>query len=405
MGDTTVVETLYHPPLSQLFNGGSMSAAFIVDAVRTPRARRKGRFAKIHPVDLFTYPLNEIVRRHNVDPSWVEDVLVGCVTQVGEQGWCVGRAAVLAAGWPFTVPATTINRLCGSGQQAVNFAAASIQAGQYNLVVAGGLEHMTRVPMFSDGGGEESLMLKHYHPDLVQQGLAAEILAQEFTVNREEADNFGYLSQVHAKRAHIEGRFKKSIVPIPYKDDSGNDHVLWHDDNPRQDASFETLQSLKPVFKEGGVITAGNASAIVDGAATVLLASEKALSEHKLKPRARIVSQAVVGSPPRIMLTGPIEASKQALLKANLLPHQIDVWEVNEAFAPVPLVTARALRIDQMKMNINGGGISLGHPLGATGAMLIGMAVDELERSQKRYALVSMCIGLGMGIATVLERV
>lgn len=382
-----------------------MSAAFIVDAVRTPRARRKGKLAKVHPVDSLTYPLNEITARHRVAPTLIEDVLVGCVTQVGEQGWCVGRASVLAAGWPFSVPATTINRLCGSGQQAVNFAAAAIQAGQYNLVIAGGLEHMTRVPMFSDSGGEESPMLKHFHPDLVQQGMAAEILAQEFNISREHADNFAFSSQVNAKRALIEGRFKQSIVPVPYADDAGNVHMLTQDDNPRFDTTYEALQGLKPVFKEDGIITAGNASAIVDGAAAVLLASERALSEHNLKPRARIVSQAVVGSPPRVMLTGPIEASKRALAKAGLLPHHIDVWEVNEAFAPVPLMTAREVRIDQMKMNINGGGIALGHPLGATGAILIGMAIDELERSQKRYALVTMCIGLGMGIATIIERV
>lgn len=382
-----------------------MSAAFIVDAVRTPRARRKGRFAKVHPVDLLTFPLNEITARHRVHPSLIEDVLVGCVTQTGEQGWCVGRASVLAAGWPHTVPATTINRLCGSGQQAVNFAAAAIQGGQYDLVIAGGLEHMTRVPMFSDSGGEESPMLKLYHPDLVQQGMSAEIMAQEYNVTREQVDNFAYLSQVNAKRALLEGRFKQSVVPVPYTDEAGNQHTLAQDDNPRFDTTYDALRGLKPVFKEDGIITAGNASAIVDGAAAVLLASEKALAEHKLTPRARVVSQAVVGSPPRIMLTGPIEASKRALAKAGLLPHHIDIWEVNEAFAPVPLITAQEVRIDQMKMNVNGGGISLGHPLGATGAILIGMAVDELERSQKKYALVTMCIGLGMGIATIIERV
>ena len=382
-----------------------MAEAFIVDAVRTPRARRKGKLAKVHPVDLLTYPLNELTKRTGVAPELVEDVLVGCVTQTLEQGWCVGRAGVLAAGWPYTVPATTINRLCGSGQQALNFAAASVSAGQYDLAIAGGLEHMTRVPMFSDSGGEESPLLKKFHPDLVPQGMAAELLSEQFNISREDADNFAYLSQVKAKKALAEGRFDKSIVAVPYEDDQGKALTLTRDDNPRSDTTLEGLQGLKTVFKEGGIITAGNASAIVDGAAAILVASEKALIHHKLKPRARVVSQAVVGSPPRVMLTGPIEASHQALKKAGLLPHHIDVWEINEAFAPVPILTIRELRLDLTKVNINGGGISLGHPLGATGAMLIGMAIDELERTNKRYALVTMCIGLGMGIATVIERV
>jgi acetyl-CoA acetyltransferase family protein len=382
-----------------------MTTAFIVDAVRTPRARRKGKFAKVHPVDLLTYPLNELTKRTGVAPELVEDVLVGCVTQTLEQGWCVGRAGVLAAGWPYTVPATTINRLCGSGQQALNFAAASVSAGQYNLAVAGGLEHMTRVPMFSDSGGEESPLLKKHHPDLVQQGIAAELLSQEFNISREDADNFAYLSQVKAKKAIAEGRFDKSVIPVPFVDEQGNSMVMTRDDNPRSDTTLEGLLGLKTVFKEDGIITAGNASAIVDGAAAILVASEKAIVHHKLKPRARVVSQAVVGSPPRVMLTGPIEASHQALKKAGLMPHHIDVWEINEAFAPVPILTIRELRLDLTKVNVNGGGISLGHPLGATGAMLIGMALDELERTNKRYALVTMCIGLGMGIATIIERV
>jgi acetyl-CoA acetyltransferase family protein len=381
-----------------------MSNAFIVDAVRTPRAKRKGKFSKVHPVDLLTYPLNALAQRTGVAPDQIEDVLVGCVTQTLEQGWCVGRAGVLAAGWPITVPATTINRLCGSGQQAFNFAAASVAAGQYQLAIAGGLEHMTRVPMFSDGGGEESPALKAQHPDLVQQGIAAEILAQEFSITRSDADEFSLRSQQRAKAALDENRFGKSVIPVPYVDETGACHTLAMDDNPRPETTLEALGSLKTVFKPDGIITAGNASAIVDGAAAILIASEVALKTHGLAPRARVVSQVAVGSPPRIMLTGPIEASKQALKRAGLSVKDIDVWEINEAFAPVPIMTMRELGIDPEKVNVNGGGISLGHPLGATGAMLLGMAVDELERTQKRYALVTMCIGLGMGIATVLER-
>jgi len=381
-----------------------MPSAYIVDAVRTPRARRKGKFSKVHAVDLLTYPLNAVVNRSGVSPELVEDVLVGCVTQTQEQGWCVGRAGVLAAGWPITVPATTINRLCGSGQQAVNFASASVESGHYDIVVAGGLEHMTRVPMFSDAGGEESPLLKHHHPDLVQQGIAAEILSQEFGISRTEADEFAYRSQVNAKKALLESRFKRSMVPVPYTDEQGTERTLEVDDNPRADTTIEGLQGLKTVFKDDGIITAGNASAIVDGAAAVLIASDNALKKHSLTPRARVVAQSVVGSPPRVMLTGPIEATRQVLKKAGLMAHHIDVWEINDAFAPVQLLTIREIRIDQAKVNINGGGISLGHPLGATGAVLIGMALDELERSNKRYALITMCIGLGMGIATIIER-
>ena len=382
-----------------------MSPAFIVDAVRTPRARRKGKFTTVHPVDLLTYPLNALCKRTQLAPELMEDLLVGCVTQAQEQAWCVGRAAVLAAGWPISVPATTINRLCGSGLQALNFAAQGVLAGQYDLVVAAGLEHMTRVPMFSDGGGETSPLLLKHHADLVQQGESAEILAERFKISRVDADTFALRSQTNAKLALEQGKFSKSMIAVPYRDDQGVEQLLSRDDNPRPETTLEGLATLKTVFKPDGIITAGNASAIVDGAAAILVASEAALSKHSLKPRARIVAQISIGSPPRIMLTGPIEASRQALKRAGLSVQQIDLWEINEAFAPVPIMTMRELGIDPERVNVNGGGISLGHPLGATGAMLIGMAIDELERRHERYAMVTMCIGLGMGIATILERV
>lgn len=382
-----------------------MSHCYIVDAVRTPRARRKGKFAGIHAVDLLTHPLNALVKRNKVNPEKIQDTLIGCVTQTGEQGWCVGRAGVLAAGWPINVPATTINRLCGSGQQAVNFGAMGVAASNYDLVVAGGLEHMTRVPMFSDCGGEVSPALQKQHPDLVQQGVAAEIMAEMFKLSRTDLDKFAVRSQELAAKAQDAGHFKKSVIAVPYKDDSGAGE-LSTDDNIRRGTTMEALAGLKTVFKEvGGVITAGNASAIVDGAAAVLLASENGLKANNLKPRARIVSHFSVGSPPRVMLTGPVAASQGALGMAKLSVKDIDIWEINEAFAPVPLYTMRELKIDEARVNVNGGGISLGHPLGATGAMLIGMAVDELERSNKRYACVTMCIGLGMGIATIIEKV
>jgi len=335
----------------------------------------------------------------------VEDVLVGCVTQTQEQGWCVGRAAVLAAGWPYTVPATTINRLCGSGQQAINFAASCVQAGQVNIAIGAGVEHMTRVPMFSDCGGAQSPLLTLHHPDLVQQGLAAELLAEQFNISREDADRFSLRSQKLAACALAEGRFHGSMVAVPYTDEAGQQLFFTVDDNPRPETTLETLGGLKTVFKPDGIITAGNASAIVDGAAAVLIASERAIQKLQLKPRARIISHVAIGSPPRVMLTGPVEAVRQALLKAGLQLKDIDVWEINEAFAPVPIMTMRELGIPEELVNVNGGGISLGHPLGATGAMLVGMALDELERSKGRYALVTMCIGLGMGIATIIERV
>lgn len=385
--------------------GVEMSEAFIVDAVRTPRAKKKGRFSTVHPTDLLTYPLNALIERNRITPDSIDDVLVGCVTQTLEQGWCIGRAAVLAAGWPHTVPATTINRLCGSGQQAVNFAASGIKAGTYDLAIGSGVEHMTRVPMFSDCGGADSPLLMKHHPDLVQQGLAAEILAEEFNISRTDADTFALSSQMRAKIAAGEGRFSKSLVPVPYKDENGDEQILAVDDNPRHETTIDGLAGLRTVFKEeGGIITAGNASAIVDGAAAVLLASSQALKRYNLVARAQIRAQVAIGSPPRIMLTGPLEASKQALDRAGLAVQDIDVWEINEAFAPVAIMTMRELGLDSDRVNINGGGISLGHPLGATGAMLIGTALDELERQDKQFALITMCIGLGMGIATVIER-
>lgn len=382
-----------------------MKSAYIIDAVRTPRARKKGKFSGVHPVDLLTYPLQALTTRNSVSPELIEDVLTGCVTQTGEQGWCVGRASVLAAGWPFTVPATTINRLCGSGQQAVNFAASGIQSGTYELVIGGGIEHMTRVPMFSDCSGEESPLLKKHHPDLVQQGMAAEILAEQFSISRHDVDEFALRSQVLAKKAIDQGHFSKSVIPVPYKDETGVEKSLSTDDNPRPETTREGLAGLRTVFKPDGVITAGNASAIVDGAAAVLLAGEGAIKRLSLKPRARVVAHVSIGSPPRVMLTGPLEASRKVLALAGLTISDIDLWEINEAFAPVPIMTMRELKIDPNRVNVNGGGVSLGHPLGATGAMLLGMAIDELERTKGRYALVTMCIGLGMGIATIIERI
>lgn len=382
-----------------------MKTAYLVDAVRTPRAKKGGKFSSVHPADLATYPLHGLIARTKIDPAAVEDVAMGCVTQTGEQGWCIARKSVLAAGWPDTVPATTINRLCGSGQQAVNFIAGGIQGGVYELAIGAGLEHMTRCPMFSDISGEESPLLTQHYPGLVPQGQACEILVERYKLTRLDIDQYAVTSQQRAAKAQSEGRFSKSIVAVPGKDDQGNTISVIHDDTIRGSTTVEKLGTLKPVFKEGGAVTAGNASSIVDGAAAILLASETALKRHNLTPRARIVSMVAVGSEPKVMLTGPISASQQALKKAGLTTSQIDLWEINEAFAPVPVVTMRELELDPAKVNVNGGGVSLGHPLGATGVMLLNTALDELERTTKRYALITMCIGLGMGIATVIERV
>lgn len=382
-----------------------MRESFIIDAVRTPRARRKGKFSKVHPVDLLTYPLNALIARNKIKAELVEDVIIGCVTQAGEQSWCVGRSGVLASGWPFSVPATTVNRLCGSGQQATNFAAMGIASENYGLVISGGLEHMTRAPMFSDVSGEESPLLKKFHPELVPQGLSAELLSEKYGITRSDVDQFALRSQQNAKRAHDEGRLKKSLIEVSYTNDNNESLILSVDDNPRPETTLEALGGLKTAFKPDGIITAGNASAIVDGSAAILLASQSKIKELSLKPRARMVSMISIGSEPRVMLDGPIAASQLCLKKAGLKIEDIDLWEINEAFAPVPLAVIKQLKIDPDKVNVNGGGISLGHPLGATGAMLIGTAIDELERINKRYALITMCIGLGMGIATIIERV
>lgn len=382
-----------------------MTDAYIIDALRTPRAKRKGKFSSVHPVDLLTYPLNEIVKRNKLDPKEIEDVAIGCVTQAGEQAWCIARASILAAGWPISIPGVTINRLCGSGQQSTNFIASSIMAGTYDLAISGGVEHMTRAPMFSDTGGEESPLLKKNHPDLVNQGLAAELLARYFKLERDEIDEYAARSQTLANKAQKNGKFKKSLIEVAYKDEEGNNLTLNEDDNIRATTTKETLSQLNPVFREDGFLTAGNSSAIVDGAASILLSNEDKIKEFNLKPRARVVASAVVGSDPLIMLSGPIEASKSVLKKANLSLADIDLWEINEAFSPVVLATMNTLEINPDIVNVNGGAIALGHPLGATGAMLIGTALDELEERQKKYALITMCIGLGMGIATIIERV
>jgi acetyl-CoA acetyltransferase family protein len=378
-----------------------MAEAYIIDACRTPRGRKKGTLSEVHPMDLFTVPLKAIVERTGIDPKEVDDVVVGCVTETDEQGTNIARGAVLAAGWPVDVPGVTLNRFCGSGQQAVNFAAQAVKSGAQDLVVAGGVESMTRVPMGKDMGPLPKSLMEKY--DLVPQGLSAEMIAEKWGYSREQVDRFALRSQEKAWQAIQEGRFDKSLVPVACTH-NGESKVFARDEHPRPQTTLEGLMALNPSFRPDGRVTAGNASGIVDGAATVLLASEAAVKRLGLKPRARIVDQVIVGSEPVIMLTGPIPATKKLLQRTGLSIDDIDLIEINEAFAVVPLCVMQEIGIDPEKVNVNGGAIALGHPLGATGAMLIGTLVDELERTNKRYGMATMCIGIGMGIATIIER-
>ena len=390
---------------------------FILDAVRTPRARAKvgkGALARVHPQELFAQMLRALERRGSVHPADVDDVVVGCVSQVGDQGANIGRCAVLAAGWPHTVPGVSLDRLCGSGLQAVHVGAGAIAAGAADLVVAGGVESMSRVPMGADGGG-----LDGNHPRLraavrqVPQGISADLIASIEGYERRDLDAIGLRSQQSAARAVSEGRFTRSLVPVVDPDTGAV--LLDRDDTPRPDTTEAGLAALPPAFAALGAAfpddrvrhlhTAGTSSAIADGAAAVVLASETYVNEHRVRPRARIRAMATVGSDPTLMLTGPPPASRAALRRAGMQPADVDLWEVNEAFAVVVLHTARALGIDLDRVNPNGGAIALGHPLGATGAMLLGTALDELERTGASTAVVTLCIGGGQGIATVLERV
>ena len=379
-----------------------MADAFIIDAVRTARGRRKGSLSETHPIDLLVAPLRTVVERNGVDPGRVEDVIIGCVTETGEQGSNLARSTVLAAGWPVEVPGVTLNRFCSSGQQAVNFAAMAVKSGAQDLVLAGGVENMTRVPMGSDMGALPMSLMEKY--DLVPQGLSAEMIVEKWKFTRQELDEFSLASQQKAWKAIQEGKFTRSIVPVEVTH-NGERKRFDTDEHVRPQSTLEGLNALSPSFKPDGVITAGNSSGIVDGAAAVLVASERAVKELNLKPRARVVEQVIVGSEPVIMLTGPIPATQKALKRAGLKPNDIDLYEINEAFAPVPLVTMKEVGIDPDRVNVNGGAIALGHPLGATGAMLIGTLIDELERRNQRYGLATMCIGIGMGIATIIERV
>ncbi len=380
-----------------------MADAYILDAVRTPRGKRKGSLSFTHPIDLATVPLKALIERNKIDPAQIADVIYGCVSQRGEQDNVIAREAVLAAGLPLDVAGVTVNRFCGSGLTAVNMAAHAIMAGQEDLMVGGGVEHMTRVPMEINFDMAGSLLAEKW-PNLIPQGLSAEMIAEKYKYDRKKLDEFSVRSQKLAAQAWEEKRFAKSIVPVKAKNQEGQEFIFEKDEHLRPSTTVETLASLKPSFSLEGVIHAGNSSGIVDGSAAVLVSSAQKAKELGVKPRAKIVSTSIAGSDPIIMLLGPIPAVQKALKKANLKVDDIDLWEINEAFAPVPLAVAEELKINLDKINVNGGAIALGHPLGATGAMLLGTALDELERQDKRYACITLCIGFGMGVATIIDR-
>ncbi len=383
--------------------------AVIVTAVRTAIGRRNGRLKDWHPVDLMAQVLKEVVKRAGIEAGQVDDVIVGCVSQVGEQGLNIGRNAVLAAGFPEAVPGTTVDRQCGSSQQAIHFAAQGVLAGAYDIVIAGGVESMTRVPMGSTSQGPGApfgpLMVERYNHGLVHQGISADLVAQKWEITREQLDEFSLESHRRAARATAEGRFTSQILPIPVKDEEGRTILFERDEGIRTDTSLEKLASLKPSFKPDGLITAGNSSQISDGAAAVLIMERATAERLGLKPRARFVSFALAGDDPILMLTAPIPATEKVLQRAGLSLEQIDLIEINEAFASVVLAWQKSTGADLAKVNVNGGAVAIGHPLGASGARITTMLLHELERSGGRYGLQTICEGGGTANAMIIERI
>jgi acetyl-CoA acetyltransferase family protein len=383
-----------------------MRTAVIVDAVRTPLGRRNGSLSDWHPVDLAAHTLRALVERNDVDPALVEDVLMGCVMQVGDQAGNVGRNAALAAGFPESVVGTSIDRQCGSSQQAAHFAAQGVMAGAYDVVIAAGVESMTRVPMgasFISGSMPYGPKVFERY-DLVPQGISAELIAEQWGISREQNDAFSAQSHQRAARATEEGRFEREIVPVPVTVE-GVASEFSRDEGIRPDSTVETLAKLKPAFKpDGGVITAANSSQITDGAAATLIMSEEKATELGLTPRARFHAFALAGVDPVLMLTGPIPATTKVLERAGMTLDDIDLVEINEAFAPVVLAWEQEHHPDMEKVNVNGGAIAIGHPLGCSGSRLMATLLNELERTGGRYGLQTMCEGGGMANATIIER-
>lgn len=383
--------------------------AVIVDAVRTPVGRRNGKLKDWHPVDLLAQTLIALVERTGIDPGLIEDVIAGCVMQVGEQSLNVGRNAALAAGFPESVPGTTVDRQCGSSQQAIHFAAQGVISGAYDIAIGCGVEVMTRVPMGSSTQGPGapfgSLMLKRYDNGLVHQGISADLVAQKWEISREELDAFSLQSHQRAAQATAEGRFQSQIVPVPVKNEDGTTSIFDKDEGIRADTSLEKLASLKPAFRPDGLITAGNSSQISDGAAAVLIMERQTAERLGLRPRARFVSFSLAGDNPILMLTAPIPATFKALDRAGLTMDDIDLVEINEAFASVVLAWQRETKADMSKVNVNGGAVAIGHPLGASGARLTTFLLNELERTGGRYGLQTICEGGGMANGMIIERI
>jgi acetyl-CoA C-acetyltransferase len=401
-----------------------MSEAFVFDAIRTPRGKgkRDGSLHEVKPISLLSGVLRELQRRNDLDTSQVEDVVMGCVSPVGEQGSCIGKTAALHAGWDWKAAGMQLNRFCASGLEAVNIGAQKVKSGWEDLVVAGGVESMSRVPMGSDGGPWAHDPQTNFDTAFMPQGIGADLIATLEGFSRDDVDAFAVRSQQKAAAAREAGRFNQSIVSV--KDFIGIP-ILEHDEFIKPRTTVEALGGLKASFEQIGAMGydavalqkypqverifhvhhAGNSSGIVDGAAAMLIGSEAKGRELGLKPRARIIATALSGSDPTIMLTGPTPASRKALLKAGLTADQIDLWEVNEAFAAVPMKLMKDLGVPEEKVNVNGGSIAMGHPLGATGAMILNTLIDELHRRNLRYGLATLCVGGGMGIATVVERI
>ncbi|MFV5526012.1 acetyl-CoA C-acetyltransferase [Acinetobacter variabilis] len=401
-----------------------MSEAYIIDAIRTPRGKGKkdGSLHEVKPISLLTTLLNELKERHNLDTSQVDDIVLGCVTPIGDQGADIAKTAAIAAGWDNDVAGVQINRFCASGLEAVNLAAQKVRSGWEDLVVAGGVESMSRVPMGSDGGPWALDPETNMACDFIPQGIGADLIATIDGYSRADVDQFAEQSQKKAAAAQANGYFDKSIIPV--KDKAGV-VILDKDEFIKPTTTAEGLSALKPSFATMGqmgfdaialqkypevgsvnhVHHAGNSSGIVDGAAVVLLASEQAVQQQNLKPRAKVLATALVGADPTIMLTGPAPAARKALAKAGLTIDDIDLFEVNEAFAAVVMRFINEMNVDPAKVNVNGGAIAMGHPLGATGAMILGTLLDELERQAKKRGLATLCVGGGMGIATIIELV
>ncbi len=380
-----------------------MPEAFIIDAVRTPIGRRNGGLAGVRADELAAHPIAELMRRVGAPPELIDDVVMGCVTQVGEQGLNIARNAAIIAGLPFGVTGTSVNRMCGSSQQALNFAAMGVASGHQDLVIAAGVESMSRVEMASDmfyrGEMVRPSPKLDWRTTFVPQGTSAELVAKRFGLSREELDAFSYESHRRAGAAADDDRFAREVAPVTTE--AG---TVSRDEGIRRDTSVEKLAGLRPAFAEDGCITAGSSSQISDGACAVLLASQRAVETHGLRPRARVVSMATAGVDPTIMLTAPIPASRRALERAGLGIGDIDAVEINEAFASVALGCGRELGLDWERTNVFGGAIALGHPLGASGVRLITTLLNVLEQGDGRFGLSTMCIGFGQGIATVIDR-